>query len=98
MKKNLTLNFSIDYIGQVVGIVVVKFIIYTHADGTFRTIDINEVLFKDKDITDFVSAMHPDLWDEWLEVGETQWKENNQDDSAFPEDNYSDHERPSTIF
>jgi hypothetical protein len=89
MKKRFILTIPIDYIGKIVGSVVVKYVVYLYVDGTMRTIDIDEVLFNDKDIADYVSAAQPDLWDEWLEAGENDWKAKHEEPTPVEHDDHS---------
>jgi hypothetical protein len=73
-KKTYTLEVAAEYSGNNVGTITLNCIVYLHADGTTRTLDINEALFNGKDIADYVSVAQCDVWDEWIEQAEEKYK------------------------
>lgn len=97
-RKKFSVDVPAEYSGNTVGIITLVCIAYLYHDGTFRTLDINEAIFNGKDVADYVSATQPDVWDEWLEQAETHIREQLEGPDEIPDDNYADHERPSTLF
>lgn len=69
-----------------IGVITLACIAYLYFDGTFRTLDINEALFNGKDISDYVSAAQPDVWDEWTEAAENWFKFNNEEPAPVEHD------------
>jgi hypothetical protein len=82
-RKVLTMEHTVENTGNKVK---VEYVVYLHYDGTFRTIDINEVIFEGNNITNYVSATQGDLWDSWLQAGEEHWKEENEEPAPIEHD------------
>jgi hypothetical protein len=86
-KKIFTTEINIESESyNTVGVVTLVCIIYLHADGTMRTLDINEALFNGKDIADYVSAAQSSVWDEWLEQAEIKYKEIHEEPAPVEHD------------
>lgn len=96
-RKLFTLELTLDFAGAVMGNIVLNCIAYLYADGTFKTMDINSALFHGNDVAAYVCAMQPEIWDQWMTAAEDHFKAENEQENELPADNYSDHERPSTL-
>lgn len=48
-------------------------------DGTMRTCDIISVKWDDEDVTKYISACHPEKWDELMAAAENNFKSSNNE-------------------
>lgn len=85
-KKTFVLEINIDWAGAPAGKVVLNCIAYLYADGTMRTVDIEKALYNGNDIADYVSAAHPNTWDEWGLAAEEHFKYENEEPAPVEHD------------
>lgn len=70
-----SLSIALDYAGEPIGNVLIKYTAQLYASGELRCVNIIEAIYKESDIAPYVCAAQRETWSEWELAAEDHYKD-----------------------